>query len=292
MQNKIVVTVGEITNTCFVVMPFKPLFDAHYERVIRPAVKEAGLKCVRGDEIYSDQAIIQDIWKSIRQARVVVAELSERNPNVLYEIGLAHAIGKPIILLTRNETDVPFDLKSLRYCFYDVNNPDWGDDLRKRLHDMLCKTLEDSAMGSYLYDIQMDVKIPPVPERILEEAVSPEFTDYFGSWKGAWSSVRLGIEHVATLTIAPNEKRIEAHMVVSYQRDSVPTVVQEILTGSVEEKTMKLTGVSYTYIERGNSKVYSLDSFVLTLTPDGEKLQGKVILKNGERDIMFQRLKG
>jgi nucleoside 2-deoxyribosyltransferase len=77
-------------------------------------VEEAGLVCVRGDEIYTRQAVIQDIWHSIRKARLVVAELSGRNPNVMYEIGLAHAIGKPIILLNRDEEDGPFDLRTLR----------------------------------------------------------------------------------------------------------------------------------------------------------------------------------
>ena len=75
------------------------------------------------------QAIVQDIWHSVRKARLVVAELSGRNPNVMYEIGLAHAIGKPIVLLARSEEDVPFDLRALRYIYYDPNNPLWGTDL-------------------------------------------------------------------------------------------------------------------------------------------------------------------
>ena len=141
-DNQVIIDLERIDNSCFVVMPFHSLFELEYERVIRPAIEEVGLVCVRGDEIYTDQAIVQDIWKSIRQARVIVAELSGRNPNVMYETGLAHAISKPIIMLTRDQQDVPFDLRSLRYVFYDPNNPFWGDDLRKELTKLLRKILK------------------------------------------------------------------------------------------------------------------------------------------------------
>ena len=83
-ENAVSIALGDVSNTCFVVMPFHALFEAEYERVIRPAIEEAGLSCVRGDEIYTQQTIIHDIWQSIRQARLVVAELSGRNPNVMY----------------------------------------------------------------------------------------------------------------------------------------------------------------------------------------------------------------
>lgn len=114
------INLGNLENSCFVVMPFKPMFKTQYENIIRPAIKESGLECVRGDEIYSKPRIVDDIWKSIRSARVIIAELTGKNPNVLYEVGLAQAIGKPLIIITRNEDDVPFDLKSLRYLFYDT----------------------------------------------------------------------------------------------------------------------------------------------------------------------------
>src|SRR5215210_6773671 len=147
-DNRIIVELEKVTNTCFVVMPFHALFGSQYERVIRPAIEDTGLECVRGDEIYTEQAIVQDIWRSIRQARVIVAELSGRNPNVMYEIGLAHAIGKPIVLVTRNQEDVPFDLRALRYIYYDPNNPFWGEDLRAELTKVVCKVLETPSLAA------------------------------------------------------------------------------------------------------------------------------------------------
>src|SRR5262245_20229677 len=117
-SSQVIVDLEELTNTCFVVMPFDALFEVQYDRVIRPAIEQTGLKCVRGDEIYSHPSVIHDIWHSLRKARLVVAELSGRNPNVMYEVGLAHAIGKPVVLLTRNKNDVPFDVGALRYLYY------------------------------------------------------------------------------------------------------------------------------------------------------------------------------
>lgn len=72
-RSRIAVDLGEITNSCFVVMPFSAVFESEYQKVIKPAIESVGLKCVRGDEIYTRQAIVEDIWHSIREARVVVA---------------------------------------------------------------------------------------------------------------------------------------------------------------------------------------------------------------------------
>ena len=119
--NTVTIEIGNIENFCFIVMPFDSLFQVQYERVIRPAIEELGLICIRADELYSRPQVMADIWKSIRKSRLVIAELTGRNANVFYEIGLAHAIGKPIILLTRNEDDVPFDLKA------GANQPIWVD---------------------------------------------------------------------------------------------------------------------------------------------------------------------
>src|SRR5262249_32283809 len=120
-KHKAIVELAQVSNTCFVAMPFLPLFKTQYERVIRPAIEEAGLACVRGDEIFTRQMIIEDVWTSIRQARVIVGDISGANPNVLYEIGLAHALGKPIVLINRSRDDVPFDLHSVRYHYYDIS---------------------------------------------------------------------------------------------------------------------------------------------------------------------------
>lgn len=105
----------------FVLMPFGGDFDDLYADHIKAAVEAAGLRPLRADEIFTPTPIMGDIWRSICRARLVIADLTGRNPNVFYEVGLAHAIGKEVILLTQSMNDVPFDLRGIRSIVYDFS---------------------------------------------------------------------------------------------------------------------------------------------------------------------------
>lgn len=104
-----------------VMMPFSAEFNSVYD-VIKDACKKAGHPARRIDEIYGPSKIISDIFTTIAQSRLLVCDLTGRNPNVLYETGLAHALGRDVILLTQNKEDVPFDLRQIRYITYLRNN--------------------------------------------------------------------------------------------------------------------------------------------------------------------------
>jgi hypothetical protein len=276
-------------------MPFLPLFDAEYERVIKPAIEDAGLVCFRGDEIYTHQSILQDIWHSLRKARLVVAELSGRNPNVMYEIGLAHAIGKPIVLLTRNEEDVPFDLRSLRYVYYDPNNPFWGPDLRTELTRLVKLVMETQALSAHLGGVTVETTLPAAPFRpvVPKPATSEPSVDLSGVWYGTWSSIKKEREHQATLVIpAAHGSNFTASMTVTYERLGQQTIVQETLTAVLRERTLSLAGVNYTYVQQGSSFSYSLDSFDLRVSEEGRLLVGEAVLQNGIRDTSFSRIQG
>jgi hypothetical protein len=106
-------------NTCFYLGPFREPFNNIYANAIRTAVQRLGVSLSRADEIYGSRAIIQDIWEAIFSSEVIIAELTGRNPNVMYEVGLAHALGKQVIILTQTLDDVPFDLKHYRCIVYD-----------------------------------------------------------------------------------------------------------------------------------------------------------------------------
>lgn len=101
-------------------MPFDVGFNPVYDS-IRHAADNAGLRCRRADDIWENAAIIQDVVALIDRSRVVVCDCSGRNPNVFYEAGIAHMLGREVILITQSEQDIPFDLRHLRYIRY-LNN--------------------------------------------------------------------------------------------------------------------------------------------------------------------------
>jgi hypothetical protein len=112
----------------FVLMPFTDPLTEIYQTLIKPTVENSrfGLVCKRADDIKSNRAIIQDIWKSICEARVIIADMTNLNPNVMYELGIAHTLGKETILLYQHsETEIkfPFDLSHIRRIEYDNTVP-------------------------------------------------------------------------------------------------------------------------------------------------------------------------
>lgn len=101
-------------------MPFDAGFGAVFDS-IRQAADNVGLRCRRADDIWENAAIIQDVVALLDRSRIVVCDCSGRNPNVFYEAGIAHALGRDVILITQSEHDIPFDLRHLRYVRY-LNN--------------------------------------------------------------------------------------------------------------------------------------------------------------------------
>jgi hypothetical protein len=134
----------ESGDSCFVMMPFAPPLGDYYAKIYKPAIEKAGLRPVRADtEIFATGKIIDQIWSGINQAKVLVAELTSRNPNVFYELGLAHALEKPVVLISSNENDVPFDLKHIRVIYYDVTDPFWGDKLLDKVAENILSAIEN-----------------------------------------------------------------------------------------------------------------------------------------------------
>ena len=103
-----------------VMMSFDAAFDPVY-RAIQQTMTAQRLACRRADEIWDAPAVIQDVVNLIDKSRIVVCDCTNRNPNVFYEAGIAHTLGRDVILLSQNEEDIPFDLRHLRYIRY-LNN--------------------------------------------------------------------------------------------------------------------------------------------------------------------------
>lgn len=105
---------------CFIVMPFgvKDLEDL-YSEFILPVLADCKLDCARGDDIFGSNVVMDDVRAAIAKADLVIADLSGQNPNVFYEVGIAHTLGKPVLLLSQSIEDVPFDLRHRRVLPYE-----------------------------------------------------------------------------------------------------------------------------------------------------------------------------
>ena len=121
----------------FVLMPFRDPFNKYYRSIIKPAIQKTDLVSIRADEIYRPSEIIKDIHEFIKKAKLIVAELTGKNPNVMYELGYSHAMGKTAVLITQTIDDVPFDLRGLRCITYDTTQPDWADALKKQITEFI-----------------------------------------------------------------------------------------------------------------------------------------------------------
>ena len=116
-----------------VMMPFSG-FDKVYDS-IKQAAKDANLRCLRADDIWDNSTIIQDIFDLIYRARVVIVDFSGKNPNVMYETGIAHTLGKLVIPIAQSVNDIPSDMIHHRSLIYLKN----GEGLKNLESDLYKK---------------------------------------------------------------------------------------------------------------------------------------------------------
>lgn len=124
----------------FVVMQFSEPYDSIYEKVILPTCKKNGFEVLRADDVFKPGIILQDIIQALIESDVIIAEITPSNPNVFYELGYAHALDKPTILLANRESKLPFDISGYRVIFYDDSirgKPEVEKTLEKHLKNIL-----------------------------------------------------------------------------------------------------------------------------------------------------------
>ena len=104
-----------------VMMPFDSAYDPVY-KAIRNACRHHNLEAKRVDEILGPSTVMDDVFKTIVQSRFVISDLTKRNPNVLYETGIAHARNRQVVMIVQNKDDIPFDLQHIRFVQYLPND--------------------------------------------------------------------------------------------------------------------------------------------------------------------------
>ncbi|NAL78268.1 hypothetical protein [Nitrososphaera sp. AFS] len=152
----------------FVLMPIGVDLDRIYENIIETTIKSKGLECRRADDYKTNRAIMQDIWKAICESRVVVADITGLNPNVMYELGISHTVGKPTIIIyqrkEKNKIKFPFDLSHIRRIEYE-NTATGGkileQDLSSTLDFVLSEPIANQNPKSIEFGVETDMRILP-----------------------------------------------------------------------------------------------------------------------------------
>jgi hypothetical protein len=122
-----------------VMLPFK--LQSSFTAV-KSACDKLGLECKKADDIWENATFIQDIFELIFTSKVVVADFTGKNPNVFYEVGIAHTLGKTVIPITQSFDDVPSDLghhRALKYLTNEQGYTDLTTELMKRLETLMPK---------------------------------------------------------------------------------------------------------------------------------------------------------
>ena len=125
--------------TCFVISPIgsegsdtRRRADQILKHVIVPAVTACDFEALRADQISEPGLITTQVIQHIIEDPLVIADLTDSNPNVFYEAGIAHTLGKHVVPITQNPDDIPFDLRHHRYASY-LNNNEGREALEKDL---------------------------------------------------------------------------------------------------------------------------------------------------------------
>ena len=127
----------------FVIMPFAQEFEDVYILGIREVAEKLGLVVERADDIEHNENIMSIVQAGIRESDLIIGETTSRNANCFYEIGYAHAVGKPTILIGQKGQEVPFDLRAMNHVFYSSIV-----ELRELLAKRINATLSKPASGA------------------------------------------------------------------------------------------------------------------------------------------------
>jgi len=156
---------SDYDKTCFVIMPFgkegspeRKQSDDTYKNIIKKAVEESGLglRCVRADDISRSGNIVDDIINYAAKSRFVIADMTGRNANVFYELGIRHSLKDGTILLARSAEDIPFDVQTERRIIYSKDTIDNATKAKDTLRNFLVSmnqsvVMSDSPVLKVLY---------------------------------------------------------------------------------------------------------------------------------------------
>lgn len=135
---------------CFIVMPFSLAWSDDVHQTLSGSCKALAVQPMRGDDVFTPTDILVDIWQSINVADFVIADITGRNPNVLYELGIAHTLAKPVLIISQSAGDIPIDLSTRRIIIYGQSDGLWQDSLQSKTSKAIQEILNLYGLNSAL----------------------------------------------------------------------------------------------------------------------------------------------
>lgn len=227
---------------CFVISPFGGRFDEYYREILVPTARSAGLGVTRADEVYGVHPIMDDIVKGILNSDVVIADVTGRNPNVNYELGMAHALGKPVVIISQSTEDIPFDYKHVRAILYDTTGANWGAKLKAQLLETLKAVVSSPGpvflhkdLGDFFF-YRRRIAASSLAVEIANGDSDPQFQDRLAKSirdnDGPITMVGLGLAFIA----AQNHKLTS---LIKQQLDAKPELTVNLLLTSPADPGLK-----------------------------------------------------
>ena len=215
--------------TCFVIAPIgepesptRKRSDQVLRHIIRPVVERLGYEAIRADEIDKPGIITSQVLNYVVEAHLVIADLTERNPNVFYELAIRHAISKPFIQMINKGESLPFDVAGTRTVFVDLQDLDSAEDAREQIRNQIESMEADSSELETPISVSLDLQR-------LRQSEDPEQRS-LADFVPALSEVRSGLSNLGDVS-----SRLDAVMSAIHEqsfrasRQEHPIPLQHIL---------------------------------------------------------------
>lgn len=257
---------------CFVLMPFASEFTDVYEHLIKGVVFSEGYEVSRADEARSSRNIMHDVIHGIISADLIVVDLTGSNPNVYYELGLAHAFRKSVVLLTQDIAEVPFDLRAYRVVTYSTHFARI-EEAKAQLRALAVGARDGTiSFGSPVSDFGAGTALPPEKNSLaIKHQVRLELADEGGSLDIA-ADLSEGMSGVTRVLSEFNRRLVALQPEVSS--------AAELISGPIKYDPPKLRQVV-----RGFAS--SIDQFAVWLRRENGEYRKALDLMTGALDQLF-----
>ena len=151
----------------FVIMDFGDEFTSIYDDLYKATLENIGYAVSRSDTQYQGSSIMARIVIDIEQSDLLIADLTGTNPNVYYELGLAHAMGKPTVLFMQNLEELPFDLRPYHVIQYSTRYNEFGK-AQDRLRDIAQRFLDRDVEFSNPHADALKLTVPAYKESNID----------------------------------------------------------------------------------------------------------------------------